>query len=286
MSGIDEQGPRDEAEERDEAENPEAFWRRREFLAKTAALAGVAGLATVLPSDTLLSLASRKQTARSFPSARNMPLDTVVVLMMENRSFDHYFGSFEGADGRNKGISYPGADGKMHPTHYLPPDYQGCGFDDPDHSFDGGRTQYNGGKLDGFYETSDEFALGYYLEKDVGFLAPAAKAYMTYDRYFCSILSSTYPNRHYMISAQCGRSEEERAACDLARQPVGDDLRPGQGARGQLRLLRRRPAGPGALRGARAELGEADRAVLYRRGSRYSAADRLCRPALSRRRRR
>ena len=204
MSRRDEQGPRDEAEEQLAAEHPETFWRRREFLAKTAALAGVAGLATVLPSDTLLSLAARKQTERTFPSPRNMPIDTVVVLMMENRSFDHYFGSFDGADGQNAGLSYPDAAGGTHQTHYLPPDYQGCGFEDPNHSFDGGRTQYNGGKLDGFYEASDEFALGYYLEKDVEFLSPAAREYMTYDRYFASILSSTYPNRNYMISAQCG----------------------------------------------------------------------------------
>ena len=200
----DEIGPRDEAEERDEAENPEAFWRRRDFLARTAALAGVAGLATALPSDTVLSLAAGRKAHRKFPSPRNMPLDTVVVLMMENRSFDHYFGSFPGADGKNKGLSYPGADGEPHPTHYLPPDYQGCGFEDPDHSWEGGRLQYRGGKLDGFYEASDSFALGYYRNKDLGFLTPAARAYMTYDRYFCSILASTYPNRHYMISAQSG----------------------------------------------------------------------------------
>jgi phospholipase C len=201
----DEPKPRDEAEERSEAEHPEEFWRRRDFLARTAAIAGVAGLASVLPADTLTSLAAKQQVRRHrFPSARNMPLDTVVVLMMENRSFDHYFGSFPGADGRNRGLSYPDANGGSHETHYLPPDFQGCGFEDPDHSWDGGRLQYRGGRLDGFYEASDSFALGYYRERDVGFLGPAARKYMTFDRYFSSILASTYPNRHYMISAQSG----------------------------------------------------------------------------------
>ncbi len=212
--GDDPQGPRNEAEEQFAAERPESFMRRREFLAKTAAVAGVAGLATVLPSDRLLSLAATKQTQTAFPSPRNLPLDTVVVLMMENRSFDHYFGSFPDADGRNEGLSYPGADGTQQPTHYLPPDYQGCGFEDPDHSFDGGRAQYNGGKLDGFFETSDEYALGYYLEDDVQFLTPAARAFTTYDRYFCSILSSTFPNRHYMISAQCGGQRTNEIPAD------------------------------------------------------------------------
>ena len=216
---ADSDRPRNEDEEREAAENPESFMRRREFLAKTAAIAGVAGLATVLPTDRLLSLAATRQAEAPFPSPRDMPLDTVVVLMMENRSFDHYFGSFPGADGKNEGLSYPGADGTLHPTHYLPPDYQGCGFDDPDHSFEGGRTQFNDGKLDGFFEASDSYALGYYLEPDVPFLAPAARAFTTYDRYFASILSSTYPNRHYMISAQCGgQRKNEIPATTLGNQ--------------------------------------------------------------------
>jgi phospholipase C len=201
----DEPGPRNDDEERAEAEHPEEFWRRRDFLARTAAVAGVAGLATVLPADTLVSLAARRQARRHrLPSARNMPLDTIVVLMMENRSFDHYLGSLRGADGVNAGLSFPGSDGSRHSTHYLPPDFQGCGFEDPDHSWDGGRLQYGEGRLDGFYEASDTYALGYYRNRDLGFLAPAIRKYMTYDRYFCSILASTYPNRHYMLSAQSG----------------------------------------------------------------------------------
>lgn len=202
---ADDAGPRNEAEERTEAEHPDEFWRRRDFLTRTAAAAGVAGLATVLPADTLVALAARRQARRHrFPSARNMPLDTVVVLMMENRSFDHYLGSLRGADGVNAGLSFPGPGGSRHQTHHLPPDYQGCAFQDPDHSWDGGRLQYGEGRLDGFYLASDSYALGYYRNRDLGFLVPAIREYMTHDRYFCSILASTYPNRHYMLAAQSG----------------------------------------------------------------------------------
>ena len=42
------------------------------------------------------------------PSPQNLPIDTFVVLMMENRSFDHYFGWHPKADGENAGLSYPG----------------------------------------------------------------------------------------------------------------------------------------------------------------------------------
>src|SRR3954466_14031972 len=80
---------------------------RREFLARTAGLAGLAGLATVLPAETLISPAARMQTQAGFPSPRNIPIDTFVVVMMENRSFDHYLGWFPGADAKNKGLHYP-----------------------------------------------------------------------------------------------------------------------------------------------------------------------------------
>ena len=62
-----------------------------------------------------------------------------------------------------------------------PPDWQGCGFRDPNHGWEGGRHQYGRGRLDGFYRGnregtgSDEFALGYYLKRDLGFKAPFLK---------------------------------------------------------------------------------------------------------------
>ena len=70
----------------------EVSLRRREFLAKTAAVAGAAGLASDWPVDAVVRHAGRVQTQTPFPSPSNMPVDTFVVLMQENRSFDHYFG--------------------------------------------------------------------------------------------------------------------------------------------------------------------------------------------------
>ena len=191
------------------AEHPEAHMRRRDFLARTAAAAGAAGLATVLPSDTLVAEAAKRQV-RGLPSPRNMPIDTVVVLMMENRSFDHYFGWYPHADGKNRGLSYKDAEDKRVSTHHLGSNYQGCGFRDPDHSWDGGRFQYHRGQMSGFVKGnkdgtgSDAFAAGYYLEKDIPFIPHAARAYNLYDRWFCSIMDSTYPNRHYQWGAQDG----------------------------------------------------------------------------------
>ncbi|MDX6582353.1 MAG: phospholipase [Solirubrobacterales bacterium] len=197
--------------ERMEAEGRDELLRRREFLGRTAALAGVAGMAGVLPAETLVAEAAKRAARKPFPKPRDLPIDTFVVLMMENRSFDHYFGWHPHADGKNAGLSYPNLDHtQTFPTHRLTPDFQGCDFRDPNHGWDGGRFQLNGGKLDGFYSGnaegtgSDEYALGYYLKEDLGFIPHVADAYQLYDRYFCSIMGGTYPNRHYQLSAQNG----------------------------------------------------------------------------------
>jgi phospholipase C len=199
-------GPQDgrEGEERFAAEQPEEHLRRRDFIARTAALAGAAGLGAALPVDSLVSAAATRQARTNYPKPRNMPIDHFVVLMMENRSFDHYLGWRPDVDGRNSGLAYPDDHGKLHKTHHLAGDFQGCGFKDPDHSWEGAREEYHGGKLDGFYKANDEYAIGYYLEHDLPFLPALAKAFTTYDRYFAALLGPTYPNRHYQWSAQSG----------------------------------------------------------------------------------
>jgi phospholipase C len=196
--------------EREMSASPEGTLRRREFLSRTAAIAGGATLASLLPSEQLVAEAARRTAHRRLPSPQNMPIDTFVVLMMENRSFDHYFGWHPDADAKNDGLTYPDANGDQIPTFRLTPDFQGCDHPDPDHGWTGGRWQWHGGKNDRFVTgnsnmtSSDEFAIGYYLEEDVPFLPAAAKEYQLYDRWHCSIMAGTYPNRHYQWGAQNG----------------------------------------------------------------------------------
>src|SRR5688572_16071919 len=120
--------------------------RRRDFLARTATIAGGAALAGALPAEELVNAAAKVQRRVGMPSPRNMPIDTFVVLMMENRSFDHYFGWHPTADARNSGLSYPDANGAQVRTRRLTPDFQGCAYRDPDHSWDGGRHQWARGR--------------------------------------------------------------------------------------------------------------------------------------------
>jgi phospholipase C len=186
-------------------EAPDEYLRRREFLQRTALTAGLAtSLATVLPSETLVAEAARHQRRRALPAPKNMPVDTIVVLMMENRSFDHYLGWLPGADGRQAGLSYTDDDGSVHSTQRLTPDFQGCGHPDPDHSWAGGRTQLNGGRCDGFLRSggNDVFSISYYAENDLGFIQDAARTFTTFDRFHCSLMGSTLPNREYMWSGE------------------------------------------------------------------------------------
>src|SRR6476660_4453867 len=130
----------------------------------------------------------------------------VVVVMMENRSFDHYLGWLPGAHGKQAGLTYTDRYGVTRQTHHLT-DTQGCAHPDPDHSFEGGRVQYNDGACDGWLRSgdNDEFAIGYYTDADLAFYGRAARDWTVCDGYFSAILAETYPNRFYQHSAQTDR---------------------------------------------------------------------------------
>ncbi|HSU39136.1 MAG TPA: alkaline phosphatase family protein, partial [Polyangiaceae bacterium] len=102
-------------------------------------------------------------------------IEHVVVVMMENRSFDHLLGWLPGADGRQAGLTYLDRAGAAHATHPLAPDYQGCDHPDPDHSYAGGRVEYDNGASDGWLRAgeNDDYAIGYYGSGDLRFLGQA-----------------------------------------------------------------------------------------------------------------
>ena len=120
------------------------------------------------PSSTPTRWSPRRPSAsaaRRSPRRATCPIDTFVVLMMENRSLRPLPRL---AAGRRRppgrASPTPTRQGKTHSTRRLAPDWQGCGHPDPDHSWKGGRTQLNGGKCDGFLRSgdNDEFAISYY----------------------------------------------------------------------------------------------------------------------------
>ena len=129
--------------------------------------------------------------------------------MMENRSFDHFLGWLPHADGRQAGLTYPNPQGRATATYHQS-QFNGCAFTDPDHSYSGGRLQFNHGKLNGFLSdpANDTFAISYYEAADRPFMSKLAEAYTTCDRYFCSIMGPTYPNRFFQHAAQTDRLDD------------------------------------------------------------------------------
>jgi phospholipase C len=150
---------------------------------------------------------AKPKDKHALPPPPTSGVEHIVVVMMENRSFDHLLGWHPTADGRQAGLTYPDATGAPHPTAALAPDYQGCAHPDPDHSWAGGRIEYNGGAMDGFRRagTNDDYALGFYVQGDRPFSNALALAYTTFDRFFSPILAETYPNRIFMHAAQTDR---------------------------------------------------------------------------------
>jgi len=134
-------------------------------------------------------------------------IEHIVVVMMENRSFDHFLGWLPGADGVQDTTTarFPDQQGKRRANHHLT-EPMGCGHPDPDHSYDGGRFQLNGDAMDNFARgRNDEYAIGFYTEADRPFMAALARHYTTCDAYFCSFLGPTYPNRLFLHSARTDR---------------------------------------------------------------------------------
>lgn len=136
-------------------------------------------------------------------------IDTIVVVMMENRSFDHYFGSStfrEGAtvDGLTGRETNPRLDGTPVPVYHLlnlqPPD--------PPHEWDDCHLQWNIGENDGFVRvhelvhpaTYDE-VMGYHVRDQLPVLYALADNYVSYDQWYCSVMGPTWPNRYYLHAA-------------------------------------------------------------------------------------
>ena len=187
---------------------------RRRFLGGAAAAA-----ATLAGTGPAAATSADAAEAGALPAPESSGLDHVVVVMMENRSFDHFLGWLPGADGRQAGLTYRDRKGVAHATYPLAPDFQGCSYADPDHSAGGALVQYAGGAMDGFLRSgrSDRFAAGYYTRADLPFIGEAAASWTVCDRYFASFLGPTFPNRMYL---HAGRTDRVRNTITISTLPT------------------------------------------------------------------
>jgi len=201
---------------------------RRTFLSAAAAATG--GLAVACADRTVGVPVLSRMASWLTLDPQSCGIEHIVVMMMENRSFDHFLGWLPDADGRQAGLSYLDSAGTSHATYPLAPDFQGCGHQDPDHSYAGGRMQYNAGACDGWLRVNDTFSIGYYRQEDLPFLGRAVPQWTSFDRYFCAILGPTFPNRIYQHAGQTDRLSNTPA---LSTLPTIWDRLAARGLRGR-----------------------------------------------------
>jgi phospholipase C len=188
---------------------------RRDFAKQTLLAGGAVALGCgthVAPSGP-----QTPPTYSGLPDPTASGIQHVVVVTMENRSFDHFLGWLPGAVGQQAGLSFSDPSGVAHATYALSGDYTGCPHKDPDHSYSGARITYDGGKMDGFLKdtANDIFSIGYYQESDIPFYAALARNFTTCDHYFASILGPTFPNRMFLYAAQTDRTDDSVSISSL-----------------------------------------------------------------------
>ncbi|MBV8479236.1 MAG: phospholipase, partial [Actinobacteria bacterium] len=193
---------------------------RRDFLFSAGAVAAGSVLS---PWKTL-----ERALAAPATCAPLKELEHVVFFINENRSFDSYFGTYRGVQGfadphalKLKGKSgltvfhqpFPGSAGAPYGGHLLPfrfdTNHQGECVNDIDHSWPVQHQAWNGGALDSFLSAhiasnglrDGPNTMGYYERDDLPFFHALADAFTICDRYHCSVIGPTDPNRLYSLSA-------------------------------------------------------------------------------------
>jgi phospholipase C len=150
--------------------------------------------------------------------AKVTDIDHVVILMQENRSFDHYFGSYRGVRGFADQSAafqqpYPGNTsnapaGVLLPFHMDTTKLNAACTHDITHDWVPQHQSWNNGAMDDFVTSrlsinanDAVLAMGYYTRADLPYYYALADAFTLCDNYFCSVIGPTDPNRLYSMAA-------------------------------------------------------------------------------------
>jgi phospholipase C len=155
------------------------------------------------------------------PPAKLSDIDHIVILMKENRSFDHYFGSLSGVRGfDDPSAQRPGGSSIFRQADANNPDGYVLPFrldtlrtsaqriHDLSHAWGPQHAAWNGGAMDAWipaHRAADgargPLTMGYLTREDLPFYYALADAFTICDGYFCSIFGPTHPNRYYLMTA-------------------------------------------------------------------------------------
>jgi phospholipase C len=145
------------------------------------------------------------------------PIEHFIVLMQENRSFDHYFGKYPGADGIPDDVAMPydpEDPGLGTVSPFLLNELSDVELADPDHNRDTSLNQYNGGRMDGFVwaltlkNQDGRLAMAYYDDKELPFHWNVADDYVLFDKFFTSAATASFVNHIFWVAGQAGIEDD------------------------------------------------------------------------------
>ncbi|QBE61790.1 phosphocholine-specific phospholipase C [Pseudoduganella lutea] len=176
---------------------------RRRFLGTTAA-AGVLGAMPPLLREALAVPARR--AAGTLDDVRH-----VVILMQENRSFDHYFGTLAGVRGFGDRMTIPVRNGRtvwqQHNGRRIVMPYRldaGTGNAQPaldlPHTWPDAQAAWSDGRIDAWPRAKTDAAMAYYARADLPIQFALAEAFTLCDAYHCSLQGGTNPNRLFLMT--------------------------------------------------------------------------------------
>jgi phospholipase C len=180
--------------------------RRRDFLRRSSiAIAALSG-AVLFPS-----IRRALEIAPVVDSGTIQDVKHVVILMQENRSFDHYFGTLRGVRGFGDRFPIPLEGGRTvwqqsNGTRQLGPfcmdgeTMNACFAPSTPHTFSDAQAAWNQGKLDHWPKFKLDTSMGYYQRDDLPFQYALADAFTICDAYHCSVTTGTDPNRIVFFS--------------------------------------------------------------------------------------
>ena len=188
---------------------------RRELL-KLGATAATADFASLL----LYGCGGPSSGVLPVPSAcsKLTDIEHVVIIIQENRSFDHYFGSYRGVRGfSDQSMAFQQPDpantvdspvGKLLPLHLDTSTTNAACTHDITHDWVPQHQSWDNGAMDGFVSSrlpinsnDGVLTMGYYTRADLPYYYAVADAFTICDNYFCSVIGPTDPNRLYTMAA-------------------------------------------------------------------------------------
>jgi phospholipase C len=182
---------------------------RRGLLAGATALGGISVGAAVLPVSLRKAMT---ESLRSAPQGSINDIEHIVILMQENRSFDHYYGTMPGVRGYDDptAIKLPNgnlvyyqpdpshAQGYLSPFYYDPSKTSSQATPGTDHTWPTQHQAWDDGKMDQWIAAKGPYTMGYFKQQDIQFHWALAEAFTICDNYHCSVFGPTNPNRLYM----------------------------------------------------------------------------------------